>query len=467
MKREKELVKNTLILSIGRFLPRLFGIITLPIVTGHLTKVEYGTYDLVTSLVSLVFPIATLQIGSAAFRFLIDCRGDKQREGMVITNILAVTIPTSIIAIIGLLVYLHDQPISTRILISLYFFVDIYILTIQQIVRGLSYNKCYSVSSVLNSAFFCMTIIATLLIRDDGLNGVLAAHVIGYFAAQLYLSKKINLHKYIKRKYLSIKTIKELVSYSWPMIPNNLSSWVLKMSDRFVILSFIGVEANAVYAVANKIPNLFTQIQGVFIMAWQENASIVSKDEDATEYYSKMFESTFRMLSGIMSLMIAATPIMFELLIKGDYADAYIQIPILYMAVFFSCMSSFQGGIYIAYKRTKSVGITTIIAAVCNLLVDLLLVNAIGITAGSISSLVSYIFLYLYRLFDVQKIQKIHYNFKLLVGGVLLLCVMCMICCMQNIYLNIVNILIGVAFAILLNVDIIKATISQGRRYFK
>ena len=165
--------------------------------------------------------------------------------------------------------------------------------------------------------------------------------------------------------------------------------------------------------------------------------------------------------------MIAATPIMFELLIKGDYADAYIQIPILYMAVFFSCMSSFQGGIYIAYKRTKSVGITTIIAAVCNLLVDLLLVNAIGITAGSISSLVSYIFLYLYRLFDVQKIQKIHYNFKLLVGGVLLLCVMCMICCMQNIYLNIVNILIGVAFAILLNVDIIKATISQGRRYFK
>ncbi len=77
MSREKELVKNTFILGLGRFLPKLVQIITLPVITACLTKNEYGTYDLIATLVMLLMPIATLQIQSAAFRFLIDCRGDK------------------------------------------------------------------------------------------------------------------------------------------------------------------------------------------------------------------------------------------------------------------------------------------------------------------------------------------------------------------------------------------------------
>ena len=40
MNREKALAKNTLILSIGEFLPKFSSIITLPIITGGLTKAE-------------------------------------------------------------------------------------------------------------------------------------------------------------------------------------------------------------------------------------------------------------------------------------------------------------------------------------------------------------------------------------------------------------------------------------------
>ena len=38
MNRENKLIKNTFILSIGTFLPRLAGYVTLPILTGYLTK---------------------------------------------------------------------------------------------------------------------------------------------------------------------------------------------------------------------------------------------------------------------------------------------------------------------------------------------------------------------------------------------------------------------------------------------
>lgn len=69
MSREGKLAKNTLILGVGTFLPKFASFITLPILTGCLTKSEYGIYDLITVLVSLLLPVATLQIQAAAFSF--------------------------------------------------------------------------------------------------------------------------------------------------------------------------------------------------------------------------------------------------------------------------------------------------------------------------------------------------------------------------------------------------------------
>lgn len=80
MNREEKLIKNTMILAIGTFLPRVASFIVLPILTGYLTQEEYGTYDLITVLVSLLLPVATLQIQTAAFRFLIDVRGNIKEE---------------------------------------------------------------------------------------------------------------------------------------------------------------------------------------------------------------------------------------------------------------------------------------------------------------------------------------------------------------------------------------------------
>ena len=62
MSREGKLAQNTLILSIGTFLPKFAALVTLPILTGYLTKEEMGTYDLVTVLVSLILPSATLKL---------------------------------------------------------------------------------------------------------------------------------------------------------------------------------------------------------------------------------------------------------------------------------------------------------------------------------------------------------------------------------------------------------------------
>ena len=60
MSRQTNLAKNTLILSIGTILPKFGVFITLPILTGCLTKTEYGIFDLVFAVFSMILPIETV-----------------------------------------------------------------------------------------------------------------------------------------------------------------------------------------------------------------------------------------------------------------------------------------------------------------------------------------------------------------------------------------------------------------------
>lgn len=258
-----------------------------------------------------------------------------------------------------------------------------------------------------------------------------------------------------------------MLSYSWPMVPNNMSTWVLKLSDRIVITVFLGIEANAVYAVANKLPNILSLMQSVMVMAWHENASIAVNDEDASSYYSSMLDTTFSLMYGLTVILVAATPFMFGLLIKGNYGEAYYQMPILILAMFFWVMSSYFGGIYIAHKKTANVGISTMIAAAINLVVDLALVNVIGIWAGAISTLAAYMVLYFYRMANLQKFQPMRINLKKQAVQIISMIVMLVFCFKKQTILNEINIGLGILLCTVFNKDSAIACFAEAKKKYK
>ena len=461
MSRKKSFIINLIIISFGTVLPRLAAFITLPILTAELTKKEYGMHDNISTLVSLFLPVVTLQIQTAAFRFLIDYRGDEKKTNQVLSNIICFVIPTSIVSLGILYLCMFKIDPLLRLVICLYFYFDIMLRTLQQIVRGMSNNKLYSVSSVLESLLNLGLVVATVKMGKMGLMGVIISIAVADFVAVVIILARENIFGRIKFSYVSKKMLKEMLAYSWPMIPNALSIWVLKFSDRMVLTLCWGTATNAIYAAATKIPSVLNVVQNSFTFAWQENASIVSEDEDADRYYSNMFDSIYTFLAGMLALLIAATPIMFKILIKGNYEEAYYQMPILFMGTFFSCITAFLGGIYVAKKKTKSVGITTVVCAVINLAIDLIFVKQIRVYAASISTLVSYMALAIFRMIDVQKFQKIEYNIRKIVFYLAALSGMCILCFVNNFYINILNFVIGCLFALITNRKMISGMLNM------
>lgn len=464
MSREKNLVKNTVIIGFGTMLPKVANIITLPIITMWLTKTEYGTYDLISTLVSLLLPVITLQIQSAAFRFLIDTKQDRNRRQQIISTITVFSCSLTLVSVAVLYFVLYRMENTIRILICLYFFADITLILLQQIARGLSKNGLYSVSTIVVSFINMLLVVVTLQFFHTGLAGVLFSVAAATLLAAALLFVKLHLAQYISFHAVSLPVLKELLDYSWPMIPNSLSNWAMNLSDRLVITGFLGLEANAVFSVASKIPNLFTSVQGTFVMAWQESASLSSEDKDSETYYSNTFDAVLRILFGIMACLIAFSPLLFRLLIRGEYSQAYPQMPILYVAMFFSALASFMGGIYVALKKTKSIGITTVCAAAVNLTVDLLLVRKIGIYAGSISTLVSFFLLFCFRVYDIQKYIHFRTNKKLLVELLSILTVFSVLNWMQNPVIDVVNGVLAIGASVLFNRDVIKVIFRQFSR---
>ena len=471
MNRESELVKNTLILSVGRFLPKLVLFITLPIMTGNLSKSDFGLYDLINTIVMLWMPIITLQIQSSAFRYLIDVRDNREQCKRIITNVLTITL-TACAVVLPLSIFAFNQYGKfNSYLVALYLMTDGIYTIVGQMSRGLGHNRVFSESSFVLSLVNCSGILISLLLFHSGLNGVILSLLLSNAFAFLYLVIKLKLYEYIDFRFTSMEQIKELVAYSWPMIPNNLSTWVLSLSDRLVITAFLGIEANAVYAAANKVPSMLSMVQGVIVMAWQENASLAVNDKDARRYFSEMFMMIYKSMIGVTAFLIGVMPVLFKLLIRGDYGQAYVQMPILILAMFFFCMSSVYGGIYIAHKKTLSVGFSTMVAAGINLVVDFILVRPFGITAGSISTLSAYFFLFIFRMINIRKFQPMRYDYKRLILLIIAIIVMLDICFIQNPYLNVLNVILGIALLITLNYGtiqrvyyVIKRKLSKDRR---
>lgn len=463
MSREGKLIKNTFIIGIGTFLPKFCSLVTLPIITAYLTKVQYGTYDLINTIVSLLLPVMTLQLQSAAFRFLIEYRKDEEKKCSIVTNIFIFVVASAVVS--GIIAYcmIPGLGLITKLLIVVYFFVDILFIAVQQVLRGFSCTKMYSFCAIIVSVLNMLFIVATVSYLKWNLNGVILSISLATLVAIIVALVKTDIRKYFHLNSFSMPLLRKMLKYSWPMIPNSLSNWVISLSDRIVVTLFIGIEYTAVYAVANKLPALFTSLQGTFILAWQENASLSCNDDDIDIYYGRMFDGVIGILFAIISILISITPVVFEILIKGDYFEAYVQMPILYMGMFFSAMASFIGGIYIANKMTKSVGITTVAAAFINLVIDLVLVKQIGLYAASISTCVSYLILALYRMINIQKYQKIRFNYKRILMILVALTIICLLNYQYNIYLDVFNFFFAVVLSLIFNLSLVKELIVKAK----
>lgn len=450
--RNKDLLANTAILSIGQLVPKAISLIVLPLLTGYLSTTQYGTYDLILSVASLLLPIASLQIQQAVYRYLLTAKTYEEKESYIsVSLIYIITSSFVIFGIVVLILMMMGYSIPYALSISLlYFFETLYNL-LGQTTRGLGYNLKYSLGIIVYSAINCLAIIIFLCGLKFALFGVIVSLAFAYFVSDLYMFFSTKLYKYIKFSNIKKNILRKLLKFSAPIVPSSISLWIVNLSDRLLIVHFLGTAANGIYSVANKIPIFYSTAYSIFNLAWTETATKVSEAEDASDYYSSMFNKLYKFLIGIMLALLAVTPILFSVLVNKNYDAAFYQVPFLYFGIFFNSIVNFYSGIYIALKSTKTVGYSSLCGAIINLIINLVLIEHIGLYAASISTAVSYLIIVLYRAFDLRKRIELNYDMMQIIIGIILFVFSAIGCYTRTIIGMIVCIIIAAIYNFIFN----------------
>lgn len=418
--RNENLIKNSFILSFGTLIPKALTILVLPILTSYLTTAEYGNYDLVLSATSLIVPVATMQIQQAIFRYLLGCK-DKGTQEEYIVSSLAFILFMSLVScpityIVGMLLNLPKN--ISLIMCGLVAAESLYML-LGQMMRGMGRALNYSLGVIIYAVVNVFLLVIFLPVFNLGLNGVILSITVAYAisAVSMYL---IVLRSYqITYRDFNKSRLKELLSFSAPIIPSSISLWIVNLSDRLIIVYFLGAAANGIYSVANKIPALYTTAYNIFNLAWTEMAARAADDDsDPGIYYTQMFKKMYHFLVGVMLVIIAVSPAFYYIFVNAQYYDSYYQTAILYFGVFFNSLVMYYASIYIAIKKTHQVGYSSATGAVINAIVNLLMVRTYGLYAASLSTVISYLVITLYRAMDIRKYIQIRYDAKQIIVGI-------------------------------------------------
>ncbi len=411
MNKNKEFVKNTAILFVGKFATQFISFLLLPLYTHYLLTDDYGTVDLIHTYITLFVPVLTLRIDSALFRFLIDNRQNESEKKRIISN-------SYFLLFLGIDFTLLSFFIVTKFVKFPYIgftFLNIIISMISsvslQILRGLGKNKNYSIASIITGVTTLISNTMMILVFHSNASSILISSSIANSICILYVVFNVKIFRYLSLKEIDKKTLKEILTYSLPMIPNSLSWWIVNVSDRTIISFFIGVSFNAIYAVSCKFSNILNSVYSIFNMSWQESASLHIDDEDRDEFFTEMINSIFMVFATVSLLIIAFLPFVFNILIGEKYLSSYNYVPILLYANSWNVLIGLIGGIYVAKKRTKEIASTTIVSAVINIVINLALIKFIGLYAACISTLLSYMIMSIYRYIDCRKYVKLRLNF--------------------------------------------------------
>ena len=463
MSRSKELAKNTLIITFGRISTQFISFLLLPLYTSLLSKGEYGTVDFLTTLVQLFVPVMSLMIDQGVFRFLLSCKRSEKKKAIITSALVILLVASISSAILIGSIWLFSKNGYMLWLISILVITAFNNLFLQ-ISRGVQRTGDYALGSFICSSSTIILNVFCIAYLKMGAEGMLFATLCGNIICCAFLFLKLEIYKYIDKKAFDSSTVREILQYSLPLIPNQLSIWVMNSSDRLIVTVLLGSAANGILAVTHKFPSIFIMLFNIFLLAWHETGALHYFDDDRDTFFSDMINNIISFFSTLCIGALLLLPIVFNLLVNRAYNEAYLNIPIYLIATLFNVVIGLLGVIYVATKRTKEIAKTTILSALINIVVHVILIKYIGLYAASISTLLAYLIAMIYRIHDTNNYLRIRYDIKKTIILCILLAGSCFIYYKNN---RIISLLVFPGFLLIayfLNKEIIDGAINLIQR---
>lgn len=421
----RNLISNTVLFGISTFGARFLTFLLTPFYTRVLSSAEYGITDLLIQTGNLIIPIASVGIANGVIRYGLEHSSNK---ASVFTTGILVTLA-------GFFVLALASPLLDQLtflsgyvrLVLLYVLAANLHSICNQFARALGHVRLFALDGILRTVLTILLNILLLAVFPMGAAGYVLANVLADGIAAVFVFSAAKEWRYLRLSSLSRSEAGRMLRYSAPLVPSTLCSWIINISDRYLIALLIGSAATGIYAVSNKVPNILMNVAGIFTSAWQLSALAEQPKAEKERFFSNVYAVYSAIAFVTASGVILTARLSTRLLAAPEYYEAWRYVPVLTLATTFACLGSFLSSIYMVEQRSTATLVTTMLGAACNLAGNFFLIPLWGSMGAAVSTLFSYILIFTVRALHTRSMLRIHWALHRLLPCVLLLCIQCVL----------------------------------------
>ncbi|MFV0469669.1 MAG: lipopolysaccharide biosynthesis protein [Dysgonomonas sp.] len=400
--------RNSLIFAVSTFASRAITLLLLPMYSYSLTLSEYGKVDLSLTMIMLIIPFITLNIHEAVLKYTIESNSLEYNKNLITTVIrflLYILIPLLIVSsTINFFYFKIDliYPISMSVIFLAFY------ESLSKFTKAIGEQGLYAKSNIIIALVALFGNFLLVYYYNFGAIGVLVSHSVSYFLGSLSL---ILLLKFKKIELLGVfkkSILKNLITLSLPLVPNAIMWWIFNASDRFIIYHMHGEHEVGIYGVANRISSIILIISTILFQAWQISAIRMKNDRDKKYKYTNLINDYILFIFLLSSWFISLDKFFITKMLSDSFSEAWLVGNVLIFSSVFYSLASWLGVFYVIEEKTKRAFISSSLSALVNLVLNVLLIPSYGIYGAAVATLLSTIFIFIFRLFDTSRNFKIH-----------------------------------------------------------
>lgn len=389
-----KLLKNTILYSIGEILPRAISFILLPIYTQYLSPSDYGIISYTHTIIIFLYVLGAFALNSYVLRYYFIHTEETERRALIGTAHLTIVCLNAIILSMAFLLMpsiidnFHIQ-VPWNPYFRLAFIINF--LDCMSIIPMVVYRVRQDALKFVALGFSrtVLTVLLTLYLVIYQGKGLL-----GTFQAQLYVLIPYSVVYFcIIQRYggwrINWSYVKEGMAFCAPLIPGAICYQMLSVSDRVILERNVGMDQLGIYNVA-------CQMALVLNIVIQSGYRAI-EPELFRRYGKEGFWGFIKKTQGLFfcAIYVGAfalclfSPEIFWIMTSEAFHEGYWLVPALMVGVIMTGQNVIYSGILQSEKRTKVIGVATVIGAVVSVAINIIFIPKFGVYAAAAASALS------------------------------------------------------------------------------
>ncbi len=410
---KKNMVSDTFIYLIAKFLEGIIGIVTISKYTHYFSEVAYGRYITINTTIQIVSAFAITWLSQSMYRFFKGYKDENRLEEFYSTSFFTWLVINTIISIVTLVTiftllfngFLDFSPIILILatLAFVFFNTQTILTTTLASNRNTKFNlllSCFSATGKLIS----ITVLVSLF--ENSIVLIFISNILIDATVSILACRRLRVFSFIKLKKFSKEIFADFFRYGTPFIGSILTTTLINNSDRYII----DIEFVAIYVTNySVVSTLFTMINTGVSRGSVPTIYNVFTRGDHDEAYSLVSKLVKYYLCIIVPLIFGVLVVSKQLsglLFAPSYQEAHMVMFFVSIALTFSFLTECSNKAFELNRKTKNIFIYSLIGGVANFVLNLLLVPKFGYMVAAYTTCLGFMIYFTLSKINSRKYYK-------------------------------------------------------------